>query len=137
MQPLVIRWEKSGFEGTEARGGTRGLRCTRQPMVVCLRISLSMTITEFDMGKRFVMYRSLLNSRAMILCYQSNCRPLQSAPVCPHLHVGVLDDKMCTIVIGTLSRMIRAGTTGTAHTIKQEADGFHPPHVGVGEEGYL
>ena len=52
VQPLAILWDESGLEGTEARGGKRGVRCVRQPMVVCLRIALSMMITEIDMGKR-------------------------------------------------------------------------------------
>ena len=52
VQPLAILWDESGLEGTEARSGKRGVRCVRQPMVACLRIALSMMITEIDMGKR-------------------------------------------------------------------------------------
>jgi len=48
VQPLAILWDESGLEGT----GKRGVRCVRQPMVACLRIALSMMITEIDMGKR-------------------------------------------------------------------------------------
>jgi len=68
VQPVAILWDESGLEGTEARGGKRGVRCVRQPMVACLRIALSMMITEIDTGKRS---RHLLNYSVLVFVVYS------------------------------------------------------------------
>jgi len=50
------------------RGSKRGLQCARQPIVVlCLRVLSFMKITESDIGKGFLTFRSPLNSRTVYI----------------------------------------------------------------------